>query len=179
MTMAITTINLGRVQGSMWYTGTANTNTTISNQLTAAGVISLKFDIYINTENGNIFQYIPSGKNLAWTLQGNIKGVQGDRGPTGVLTVKYLITAADFTGQAEGDYYKIIDFPVREEYDFTNLSYMEVVPCDIISKTALADDFVYITEENNMPKSFKVMFKSPVTADCNIAAIFYFDSLTA
>lgn len=177
--MATTTINLGRVQGSMWYTGTANTNNTISNQLTAAGVSPLKFDIYINTENGNIFQNLPSGNNLAWTLQGNIKGVQGDRGPTGVLTVRYLITASDFTGQTEGDYYKIFDYPVRVDYDFTKLSYMEVVPCDITAKNALADDFIYFNIVNNIATGFKVMFKSPVTADCNIAAIFYFDSITA
>lgn len=76
--MATTMINLGRVKGSMWYTGTADTNTAIANALTAAGYIPLKLDMYINTSNGNLYQYIPADNTLTWTLKGNIKGVQGD-----------------------------------------------------------------------------------------------------
>lgn len=177
--MATTTINLGRVKGSMWYSGTANDSGHISSQLNFK-IVPTEFDMYINTANGNIFQYRNINNNLfEWIKMGNIKGVQGDRGPTGVLTVRYTITAADFAGQTSGDYHKIYDFPVREGYDFTNLSYMEVVPCDINAKNALADDFIYFNIVNNIATGFKVMFKSPVTADCNIAAIFYFDSLTA
>lgn len=76
--MATATINLGRVKGSMWYTGTADSNTAIASALTASGFIPLKLDMYLNTSNGNIFQYIPVETTLTWTLKGNIKGVRGD-----------------------------------------------------------------------------------------------------
>ena len=52
--MATTTINLGRVKGAMWYTGTADDNVSISAELASAGYIPIKLDVYLNTENGNV-----------------------------------------------------------------------------------------------------------------------------
>lgn len=76
--MATTTINLGRVKGAMWYTGTADDNVTISTELASAGYIPIKLDVYLNTENGNVYQYLSNGDTLSWQLRGNLRGAQGE-----------------------------------------------------------------------------------------------------
>ena len=87
--MPATTINLGRVKGSMWYTGTADSNVDIASSLTSAGYTPIKFDIYLNTSSGNIYQYSLLESGLQWILLGNIKGpkgepgIQGNPGPAG------------------------------------------------------------------------------------------------
>lgn len=76
--MPTTTVNLGRVKGSMWYTGTADSDTAIATALTSAGYVPIKLDMYLNTSNGNVFQYSPVDNTLKWLLKGNIRGAQGE-----------------------------------------------------------------------------------------------------
>lgn len=73
-----TTYNLGRVKGSIWYTGTASTVSEIAAVLSGAGYTPVSLDLYLNTSNGDIYQYVPSDGMLIWSLKGNIKGVKGD-----------------------------------------------------------------------------------------------------
>lgn len=73
-----TTYNLGRVKGSIWYTGTADDASAIAAALSSAGYTPILFDLYLNTDNGNIYQYVLSEEQLTWSLHGNIKGKQGD-----------------------------------------------------------------------------------------------------
>ena len=72
------TINLGRVKGSMWYTGTADSAADIASAISGAGYTPVSMDLYLNVSNGNIYQYVPSSNVLTWTLKGNIKGAKGD-----------------------------------------------------------------------------------------------------
>lgn len=72
------TINLGRVKGSMWYTGTADSAADIASAISGAGYTPVSMDLYLNVSNGNIYQYVPSSDVLIWTLKGNIKGAKGD-----------------------------------------------------------------------------------------------------
>jgi hypothetical protein len=69
--------NLGRVKGSMWYTGTADTAADIASELTSAGYLALKNDLYLNRDSANLYCYLSSGDSLAWQLIGNIKGAAG------------------------------------------------------------------------------------------------------
>lgn len=62
----------------MWYTGTADDNVTISTELASAGYIPIKLDVYLNTENGNVYQYLSNGDTLSWQLRGNLRGAQGE-----------------------------------------------------------------------------------------------------
>ena len=81
--MPSTTLNLGRVKGSMWYTGTADSNVDIASALTSAGYTPIKLDMYLNTSNGNVYQYAPVDDGLQWTLKGNLQGIQGEKGDKG------------------------------------------------------------------------------------------------
>lgn len=76
--MPSTTLNLGRVKGSMWYTGTADSNVDIASALTSAGYTPIKLDMYLNTSNGNVYQYSPVDDGLQWTLKGNLRGAKGE-----------------------------------------------------------------------------------------------------
>lgn len=76
--MPSTTLNLGRVKGSMWYTGTADNNVDIASALTSAGYTPIKLDMYMNTSNGNVYQYTPVDEGLQWTLRGNLRGAKGE-----------------------------------------------------------------------------------------------------
>lgn len=78
--MPSTTLNLGRVKGSMWYTGTADSNVDIASALTSAGYTPIKFDMYLNTSNGNVYKYAPVDDGLQWTLKGNLRGANGADG---------------------------------------------------------------------------------------------------
>ena len=78
--MPSTTLNLGRVKGSMWYTGTADSNVDIASALTSAGYTPIKLDMYLNTSNGNVYKYAPVDDGLQWTLKGNLRGAKGADG---------------------------------------------------------------------------------------------------
>lgn len=78
--MPSTTLNLGRVKGSMWYTGTADSNVDIASALTSAGYTPIKLDMYLNTSNGNVYKYAPVDDGLQWTLKGNLRGANGADG---------------------------------------------------------------------------------------------------
>ena len=64
--------NLGRVRGSMIYSG--NTDTPNTN-----GAVALENDLYINLSNGNVYKF----QNNSWSLNGNIRGPQGPTGLNG------------------------------------------------------------------------------------------------
>jgi hypothetical protein len=68
---------LGRVKGSMWYTGTADTAADLQSELTTAGNIALKNDLYLNRDSANLYAYLTNGNSLSWQLIGNIKGAAG------------------------------------------------------------------------------------------------------
>lgn len=76
--MSTLKIRLGRVKGSIWYTGTADSNTAIATALTPAGYTPIKLDMYMNTSNGNVYQYLPLDDGLQWVLQGNLRGTKGE-----------------------------------------------------------------------------------------------------
>lgn len=76
--MPSTTLILGRVKGSMWYTGTADSNVGIASALTSAGYTPIMLDMYLNTSNGNVYQYAPVDSGLQWTLKGNLRGAKGE-----------------------------------------------------------------------------------------------------
>lgn len=71
------TFNLGRVKGSMWYTGTSDSNSAIATELTQAGITPLAYDLYLNSSNGNAYQYKLVSSDLTWVLIGNLKGAAG------------------------------------------------------------------------------------------------------
>lgn len=71
-----TTITLGRVVGSKIYTGSANTNEQIQQQLTSQGIASLNLDLYVST-SGNLFQYQIVESNPTWVLLMNLVGPAG------------------------------------------------------------------------------------------------------
>lgn len=81
--MSTLKIRLGRVKGSIWYTGTADSNTAIATALTSAGYTPIKLDMYMNTSNGNVYQYLPLDDGLQWVLQGNLRGTIGPEGLQG------------------------------------------------------------------------------------------------
>lgn len=81
--MPSTTLNLGRVKGSMWYTGTADSNVDIASALTSAGYTPIKLDMYLNTSNGNVYQHAPVDDGLQWKLKGNLRGAKGEKGDKG------------------------------------------------------------------------------------------------
>lgn len=91
------TFNLGRVKGSMWYTGTSDSNSAIATELTQAGITPLAYDLYLNSSNGNAYQYKLVSSDLTWVLIGNLKGAAG----TGFSIAKtYASVAAMNAGYA-------------------------------------------------------------------------------
>lgn len=69
--MAVT--NLGRIKGSMIYTGEATDAGTIASELQESTITPLEGDIYI-VKTGPIFKYAKTG---GWTQYANFKGPQG------------------------------------------------------------------------------------------------------
>ena len=68
-------INLGRVKGSTWYSGTADSDAAIKQQVTAP----LDGDFYFSEESGNVWKYAENN----WNNISNLKGPQGDKGDKG------------------------------------------------------------------------------------------------
>ncbi len=73
-----TTYNLGRVKGTTWYSGAADSASGIASELSAAGKTPIELDFYLNVSNGQVYQYVFNGDILTWSLKGNIKGAKGD-----------------------------------------------------------------------------------------------------
>lgn len=71
-------LNLGRVVGSQWYSGTADSDSAITEQLNGAGQTALERDLYLNTSNGNLFCYLTNVRALSWQKIGNLKGSTGE-----------------------------------------------------------------------------------------------------
>lgn len=73
--------------GSQWYSGTGITGTsTTATAFTGSGVANARVnDMYLNTTTGNTYKCTVAGnaQNAKWVYDGNIKGVQGDKGNTG------------------------------------------------------------------------------------------------
>lgn len=68
-------INLGRVKGSTWYSGAADSDAAIKQQVTAP----LDGDFYFSETSGNVWKYAENN----WNNISNLKGPQGDKGETG------------------------------------------------------------------------------------------------
>lgn len=75
--------NLGRVIGTMWYVGSASSDTAIKAEISGEERKPLEDDCYLNISTGDIYQYEDKGSSLEWTLKGNIKGPQGNAGADG------------------------------------------------------------------------------------------------
>ena len=71
-------INLGRVKGSTWYSGTADSDAAIKQQVTAP----LDGDFYFSETSGNVWKYAERGG--IWNNISNLKGPQGDKGDKGI-----------------------------------------------------------------------------------------------
>lgn len=91
-----TTITLGRVVGSMIYTGTADNNTAIASYLTSQGITPLVYDLYVCSANGNLYQYQSVESNLTWVLLLNLTGPAG----TFAISKVYSSVAAMNAGYA-------------------------------------------------------------------------------
>lgn len=72
-----TTLNLGRVKGSMIYSGTGTNDSTIKSDLSGRGITALVYDLYIST-NQNVYQLQDTGSATAWTLLFSMKGATGE-----------------------------------------------------------------------------------------------------
>lgn len=72
-----TTITLGRVVGSMIYTGTSDNNTAIASYLTSQGITPLVYDLYVCSANANLYQYQSVDGTLTWVLLLNLTGPAG------------------------------------------------------------------------------------------------------
>lgn len=66
------------IHASTWYTGAADSPADIAAELSAAGYTPDEFDIYLNADNGNVYQYLSNGDTLSWQLRGNLHGAQGE-----------------------------------------------------------------------------------------------------
>lgn len=75
--------NLGRVIGTMWYVGSASSDTAIKAEISGEERKPLEDDCYLNISTGDIYQYEDKGSSLEWTLKGNIKGPTGETGADG------------------------------------------------------------------------------------------------
>lgn len=74
--MAVT--NVGRVKGSLIYSGPAATDAAIKLEVTAP----LDGDMYISTATSNyIYQY--AAASTTWVQKASLKGIKGDNGPAG------------------------------------------------------------------------------------------------
>ena len=71
------------IHASTWYTGAADPPADIAAELSAAGYTPDEFDIYLNADNGNVYQYLESNGALTWQLKGSIRGEQGEQGEQG------------------------------------------------------------------------------------------------
>lgn len=71
-------VNLGRVKGSMWYTGIADNDSAITAELTSSGYNPIKLDMYLNIDNGDVYQYLLAGSILQWSYKGNLRGATGE-----------------------------------------------------------------------------------------------------
>ena len=91
-----TTITLGRVVGSMIYTGTADSNTAIASYLTSLGITPLVYDLYVCSANGNFYQYQSVDGTLTWVLLLNLTGPAG----TFAISKVYSSVAAMNAGYA-------------------------------------------------------------------------------
>ena len=69
-------INLGRVKGSTWYSGAADSDAAIKQQVTAP----LDGDFYFSETSGNVWKYAENN----WSNISNLKGPQGPQGEQGI-----------------------------------------------------------------------------------------------
>lgn len=67
-----------RASGSKTYTGAADSDEDIKLLLAQQDKVVLEYDLYINTINGNLYQYYQTGNDYTWIKISNVKGVPGD-----------------------------------------------------------------------------------------------------
>jgi hypothetical protein len=99
--------------GSQWYSGTgiAGTSTTAT-AFTGSGVANARVnDMYLNTSTGNTYKCTVAGNatNAKWIYEGNIKGIQGDKGNTGATgngiskaDITYAASSSNTSAPASG-----------------------------------------------------------------------------
>lgn len=71
-------INLGRVKGTIWYSGVADGSEAIASEVAASGHSPIAYDMYMNASNGDVWQYLLVSNSLQWVLRGNIRGAKGE-----------------------------------------------------------------------------------------------------
>lgn len=74
--------NLGRVVGSMWYTGTGTDNASIASDLSTRGITPKDGDLYL-TGQSQVWKYVSASS--AWVLYMTLSGINVDQG--GSLTI--------------------------------------------------------------------------------------------
>lgn len=67
-----------RASGSQTYSGVADSDADIKAQLEAQEAVVLEHDLYVNTINGNMYQYFQVGESYEWIKISNVKGPAGD-----------------------------------------------------------------------------------------------------
>ncbi len=107
--MAISTINLGRVLGSQWFTGTALVHTS-GTETTSTGITyAMVGDMYLNTETAGVYRCTTAGASgtAAWKYVANIKGAAGQNGSDGADGTSFLCESGTPTSDigADGDTY--------------------------------------------------------------------------
>ena len=99
--------------GSQWYSGTGITGTsTTATAFTGSGVANARVnDMYLNTSTGNTYKctVARNATNAKWVYEGNIKGIQGDKGNTGATgngiskaDITYAASSSNTSAPASG-----------------------------------------------------------------------------
>lgn len=77
--MSVINQSLGIVKAATWYSGTADSDSAIKQQVTAP----LDGDFYFSETSGNVWKYTERGGGGIWSNISNLKGLQGAKGDTG------------------------------------------------------------------------------------------------
>ena len=75
--MSVASINLGRVKGNMWYAGTQIGGSSTTPNTYDTGIQEAAIgDLYLNSDNSNVFQCVSSGdsETALWVWVANIRG---------------------------------------------------------------------------------------------------------
>lgn len=125
--MPIFNQSLGVVKAATWYSGTADSDSAIKQQVTNP----LNGDFYFSETSGNVWKYAEGGGGI-WNNISNLKGPQGLKGEASVVK-QVVTTSANFS---TGDAPYIVTI---EDADITSTSFIRVYPNDESTIAALAN----------------------------------------
>lgn len=152
-------INIGRVAGSMWYSGNAGDSNSINEELMAGSITSRLYDLYLNVDTEsdeylNVYQLIMSGDEMKWVRMCNLRGAKGDVGDTGWLHFNGIVnTVEDLPGKAIiGELYLVGNTMPRSMYVYTEKGWIDNGPLQYGSVVKINDEVVESVEMNNYAK---------------------------